>query len=187
LILQRGQPALLFKTDSGINHIYGPPNPIREEEVEHTAGLKVGDVAPDFELEDQNGKKVRLSQFRGKKNVLLAFFPLAFSPVCTNELGELKEQEEVVMKLDAQILAASVDSTWTQKAFAKELGVKFPLLSDFGRKAVTLYGAYYEDKGFAKRTVLVIDKQGRLAYKREYEPGTQPDITEALNALKKLK
>ena len=151
------------------------------------AELNVGDVAPDFELEDQNGKKIRLSQYKGKKNVLLAFFPFAFSPVCTNELGELREKEDVVLKLDTQILAASVDSTWTQKAFAKQLRAKFPILSDFGRKTVALYGAYYEDKGFAKRTVFVIDKQGRIAYKRQYEPGTQPDISEALDVLKKLK
>ena len=151
------------------------------------ADLKLGDIAPDFELEDQNGKKIRLSQFKGKKNVIIAFFPFAFSPVCTNELGELKEKEEVILKLDTQILAASVDSTWTQKAFAKELNVKFPLLSDFGRKAIPLYGAYYEDKGFAKRTIFVVDKQGRIVYKREYEPGTQPNIDEALAVLKKLK
>ncbi|MEM0343352.1 MAG: peroxiredoxin [Thermoplasmata archaeon] len=150
------------------------------------SGLEVGDIAPDFELEDQNGRKVRLSQFRGKKNVLLAFFPFAFSPVCTNELGELKEKENQILKLDTQILAASVDSTWTQKAFAKELKVRFPVLSDFSRKTAALYGSLYEDRGFAKRTVFVIDKEGRVAYKREYEPGTQPDIDEALEVLRKL-
>lgn len=150
------------------------------------SGLEVGEIAPDFELEDQNGKKVRLSQFRGKKNVLLAFFPFAFSPVCTNEIGELKEKENQILKLDTQILAASVDSTWTQKAFAKELKVRFPVLSDFSRKTAALYGSLYEDKGFAKRTVFVIDKEGRVAYKREYEPGTQPDIDEALEVLRKL-
>jgi len=149
--------------------------------------LKVGDSAPDFELEDQNGKKVKLSQFRGKKNVFLAFFPFAFSPVCTNELGELKEKEDSILKLDTQILAASIDSTWTQKAFAKELKVRFPLLSDFGRKTSALYGSLYEDKGFAKRTIFVVDKQGKIAYKREYEPAQQPDIEEALAVIKKLK
>jgi len=151
------------------------------------ADIKVGDEAPDFELEDQNGKKVRLSQLRGRKNVLLAFFPFAFSPVCTNELGELKEKEDVIIKLDTNILAASVDSTWTQKAFAKELNVKFSLLSDFGKKAIPLYGALYEDKGFAKRTIFVIDKKGKVAYKREYDPGTQPDIQEAIDVLRKLR
>src|SRR5512137_1207474 len=104
------------------------------------AELNVGDVAPDFELEDQNGKKIKLSQFRGKKNVLLAFFPFAFSPVCTNEMGELKEKEDVVLKLDAQILASSVDSSWSEKAFAKQLGVKFPILGDFKKEAIPLYG-----------------------------------------------
>lgn len=149
--------------------------------------LKVGDVAPDFELEDQTGRKVRLSQYRGKKNVLLAFFPFAFSPVCTNELGELKEKEGPIVKLDAQILAASVDSAWTQKAFAKELNVRFPMLSDFGKKVAPLYGAFYEDKGFARRSIFVVDKKGRVAYARTYEPGQQPDIGEALEALKKLR
>jgi len=149
--------------------------------------LNVGDAAPDFELEDQNGKKVKLSQFRGKKNVLLAFFPFAFSPVCTNELGELKEKEDAIVKLDTQILAASVDSTWTQKVFAKELKIKFPLLSDFGKKAAASYGSLYEDKGFAKRTVFVVDKQGKIAYGRQYEPVQQPDIEEALAVLRKLK
>ena len=149
--------------------------------------IEVGDIAPDFELEDQNGKKVRLSQYRDKKNVLLAFFPFAFSPVCTNEMGDLKVNEERILKLGAQILAASVDSTWSEKAFAKELGVKFPILGDFKKQVVPLYGALYEDKGFARRTVFVIDKQGRVAYKREYEPGTQPNIDEVLALLKKLK
>jgi peroxiredoxin len=149
--------------------------------------VEVGDTAPDFELEDQNGKKVKLSQFRGKKNVLLAFFPFAFSPVCTNEMGDLKENEETILKLDAQILASSVDSTWSEKAFAKELGVKFPILGDFKKQTVQLYGALYEDKGFARRTIFIIDKQGRVAYKREYEPGTRPSIDEALGILKKLK
>lgn len=151
------------------------------------AQLRVGDTAPDFELEDQNGKKIRLSSYRGKKNVLLAFFPFAFSPVCTNELGELKENEESIAKLDTQILAASIDSTWTQKAFAKELGVKFPLLSDFKKSAIPLFGSLYEDKGFAKRSVFVIDKKGKVAYARMYEPGQQPDIGEALAVLAKLR
>ena len=149
--------------------------------------IDVGDAAPDFELEDQNGKKVRLNQYRGKKNVLLAFFPFAFSPVCTNELGELNEKEDIIVKLDTQILASSVDSTWSEKAFAKELGVRFPLLGDFGKNVVPLYGALYEDKGFAKRTVFVIDKKGKVAYKREYEPATQPDISEAIEVLKRLR
>jgi peroxiredoxin len=151
------------------------------------AQVNVGDIAPDFELEDQNGKKVRLSQYKGKKNVLLAFFPFAFSPVCTNELGELKEKEDLILKLDTQILASSVDSTWSEKAFAKELGVRFPILGDFKKQVAPIYGSLYEDKGFAKRIIFVIDKKGKVAYKREYDPGTQPSIDEALEVLKKLK
>lgn len=148
--------------------------------------LKTGDDAPDFELENQDGKKVRLSDFRGKKNVLLAFFPMAFSPVCTNEIGELKEKENLIMKLDAQILAMSVDSRYAQRAFSKELGVKFPMLSDFGRKALPLFGALDEKSGFAKRTVLVVDKKGKIAYSKRYESGTMPDLDEAISIIKKL-
>ena len=173
---------------SGVTNIYRPvAGSFRNTEVGEMAEINVGDMAPDFELEDQTGKNVKLSQFRGKKNVLLAFFPFAFSPVCTNELGELKEKEDIILKLDTQVLASSVDSTWSEKAFAKELGVKFPILGDFKKQVTPLYGALYEDKGFAKRTIFVIDKRGKVAYKREYEPGTQPSIDEALAVLKKLK
>ncbi len=148
--------------------------------------LKVGDMAPDFELEDQNGKKVKLSSFRGKKNVLLAFFPAAFSPVCTTEIGALKEKEEPIMKLDAAILASSVDGPWAEKAFAKELGVKYSILSDFGRRVIPLYGEYNEGAGVAKRSVFVIDKKGRIAYKREYEAKDMPNLDEAIEVIKKL-
>ncbi len=148
--------------------------------------INIGDDAPDFELEDQNGKKVRLSDFRGKKNVLLAFFPMAFSPVCTNEIGELKEKEELITKLDTQILASSVDSRYVQKAFSKDLGVRFPILSDFGKKALPLYGALDEKRGFAKRTVLIVDKKGRIAYVKQYEPGAVPDLDEAIGVVRKL-
>jgi len=151
------------------------------------AELKVGDMAPDFELEDQNGKKVRLSSFRGKKNVLLAFFPAAFSPTCTTEIGALRENEEPIMKLDAEILASSVDGVWTEKAFAKELGVKYSILSDFHRKVIPLYGEYNDEAGVAKRSVFVIDKNGRIAYKRDYEPKQVPDLEEAIKVIKKLK
>ncbi len=152
------------------------------------AEINVGDIAPDFELEDQNGKKVHLKDFRGKKNVLLAFFPAAFSPVCTNEMGSLMTSQNEILKLGAQIIASSVDSKWAEKAFAKELGLKFPVLSDFYRKVMPLYGAYYEDKGFAKRAIFVIDKTGKVVYKRIYDPPTEaPDLSEAIEVLKKLR
>jgi len=149
--------------------------------------LKVGDTAPDFELEDQNGKKVKLSSFRGKKNVILAFFPLAFSPVCTNELGELKEKEKSFKELNTVILASSVDSVWAEKAFAKELGIKFSIISDFQKTLAPLYGSLNAEKGFAKRSVFVIDKAGRIAYKRQYEPKDMPDLNEAIETIKRLK
>lgn len=148
--------------------------------------INVGDIAPDFELEDQDGKKVHLKDLRGKKNVLLAFFPAAFSPVCTSEMGELLANQDAILKLDAQILASSVDSRWVEKAFSKELGLKFPVLSDFNKKVIPLYGALYEEKGFAKRAVFVMDKRGKVVYKRIYETTQMPDLQEAIEVIKKL-
>ncbi len=148
--------------------------------------INVGDIAPDFELEDQEGKKVHLKDLKGKKNVLLVTFPAAFSPVCTSEMGELKVKQDTILKLDAAILASSVDSKWVEKAFAKELGLKFPVLSDFNKKMLPLYGALIEETGVARRAVFVIDKRGKVVYKRVYEAAQMPDLKEAIDIIKKL-
>src|SRR3989338_4662631 len=101
--------------------------------------VKVGDLAPDFELKDGNQSVVKLSGFRGKK-VLLAFFPFAFSPVCTNQLGCFQTDLTKFQESGAQILGISVDSHWSNKAFGDSLKLTFPLLADFDKKTCAAYG-----------------------------------------------
>ena len=93
--------------------------------------IAVGQPAPDFALKDQNQQEVKLSDFKGKKNVVLVFYPLDWSPTCTNEhvcfVNDLKQFEQ----LEAQVLGLSVDSVWSHKAWAEKMGIRYPLLADF--------------------------------------------------------
>ncbi len=125
--------------------------------------VNVGDLAPDFELKDGNQNVVKLSSFKGKK-VLLAFFPFAFSPVCTGQLGCFQTDLAKFQEKGAQILGISVDSHWANNAFAKSLNLTFPLLSDFDKKACTAYGVLRAD-GFSERAYFLIDEKGRIKYK----------------------
>src|SRR6202521_4473294 len=147
--------------------------------------ISVGTAAPEFLLKDQNQKEVKLSDFKGKKNVVIVFYPLDWSPVCTNEhvcfVNELKSFE----KLDAQVLGVSVDSTWSHKAFAEKMGIQYPLLADFHpRGAVAAkYGVYLEDKGITGRAIFIIDRDGKLAWHKNYDIPVVPDIQEVSKAL----
>src|SRR5258708_22864563 len=117
--------------------------------------IAVGQPAPDFTLKDQNQKEINLSDFAGKRNVVLMFYPLDFSPVCTNEhacfVNDLKQYE----KLDAQILGLSVDSVWAHKAFSEKMGISYPLLPDFHPKsAVTQnFGVYLPEKRMTRTAI----------------------------------
>src|ERR1700693_1230711 len=93
--------------------------------------ISVGTPAPDFTLKDQNQKEVRLSDFKGHKKVVLVFYPLDWSPVCTNEHACLVNDMKKFEQLDAQVLGLSVDSAWSHKAFAEKMGIHYPLLADF--------------------------------------------------------
>jgi peroxiredoxin len=129
--------------------------------------VDVGDEAPDFELADQDRSPVRLSSFRGAKNVLLVFYPLAFTGTCQGELCAIRDTIEDFSGDDVQTLAVSVDSPAVHKKWADEQGYTFPLLSDFwphGEVART-YGVLQEDLGLALRGTFIIDKQGTVAYK----------------------
>jgi mycoredoxin-dependent peroxiredoxin len=122
--------------------------------------LKVGDPAPDFTLSNTKGEKVRLSDFRGKKNVVLAFYVLAFTGGWTQEL---KAYQADIAKFDAtetQVLGISVDSAPANARFAEDIKVTFPLLSDFKRTTVRDYGIFDEERGFGTRATFVIDKEG---------------------------
>ena len=126
--------------------------------------LTPGTPAPDFTLPSTVGDKVTLSDFKGKKNVLLLFYPLDFSPVCS---VENKQCAEMLPTLpggadDVQVLGISVDSLWSHKAFAAQNGIAYPLLADFHPKGEVAkkYGVYLEEKGIAARTAFVIGKDG---------------------------
>src|SRR5215468_11987352 len=126
--------------------------------------LKVGDMAPDFTLPSTIGEKATLSDYRGKKNVLLLFYPLDFSPTCTKETRQCAEILPEIGADDVQVFGISVDSLWAHKAFAPQNGITYPLLADFNPKGEVAkkYGVYLEDKGFSARTAFIIGKDGRI-------------------------
>jgi len=122
----------------------------------------VGAVAPDFELVDQHGTPVRLSSFRGARNVLLVFYPWSFSRTCTGELCVLRDDLASFQNDDAQLLAISIDSKHVQRQFAEHEGFEFPLLADFWPhgEVARRYGVFDELKGVAVRGTFVIDRDG---------------------------
>ncbi|MER6219025.1 peroxiredoxin [Streptomyces sp. 900105755] len=124
--------------------------------------IQVGDKAPDFELKDNHGRAVKLSDFRGEKNVVLLFYPFAFTGVCTGELCELRDNLPKFEDRDTQLLAVSNDSIHTLRVFAEQEGLEYPLLSDFWPHGETsrAYGVFDEGKGCAVRGTFVIDKEG---------------------------
>ena len=129
--------------------------------------IEVGDLAPDFELMDQDRIPVRLSSFRGRKSVVIVFYPLSFTGVCEGEMCALRDSIEDFSSDDVQTLAISVDSGPVHAKWAAEQGYTFPLLADFwphGEVART-YGVLQEDIGLALRGTFIVDKQGAVAYK----------------------
>ena len=131
--------------------------------------LNVGDHAPDFVLFDTDRKPRTLSEFRGKK-VVLAFYPAAFTGVCTKEMCTFRDAFAELASLDAQVLGISVDSPFTNKAFAAQYELPFPLLSDFTRYVSAIYTGLYNDQGgspgdtASKRSVFVLDREGVVRY-----------------------
>ena len=130
--------------------------------------LQVGQPAPDFTLWDNEKKQVTLSGLKGK-NVVLLFFPLAFTGVCTKELCTIRDTMKIYEGLDAQIFGISVDSLHSLNKFRAEQNLNFPLLSDFNKVVSTAYDTIYENffndmKGVSKRSAFVIDKEGVLQY-----------------------
>jgi mycoredoxin-dependent peroxiredoxin len=131
--------------------------------------VKTGDTAPDFTAgyltaADANGrrdrKSVKLSEFKGQKNVVLAFFPAAFSPGCTGEMAKYQENTGEFNSNNTVLLGMSVDSAWANVAFAEKLGVQFHILSDAKRDISRAYGVFDEQSVVARRTTFVIDRQG---------------------------
>jgi mycoredoxin-dependent peroxiredoxin len=129
--------------------------------------VEVGDQAPDFELNDQHGTPVRLSSFRGSKNVVLVFYPLAFSGVCGGELCALRDDFPAVSRADTELLTVSVDAMWAHRAWAEQEHFEFPLLSDFWPHGgvATSYGVFDAERGIATRGTFIIDKDGVVRWK----------------------
>jgi mycoredoxin-dependent peroxiredoxin len=129
--------------------------------------VDVGDEAPDFELPDQARTPVRLSSFRGRKNVVLVFYPLAFTGTCQGELCAIRDEIADFDNDDVQTLAVSIDSSPVHAKWAQEQGYSFPLLADFWPHGAvaSAYGVFDEKLGLAVRGTFIIDKQGKVAYK----------------------
>lgn len=142
--------------------------------------IEVGQMAPDFSLYDTTKTLLTLSDLRGS-NVLLLFFPQAFTSVCTRELCSIRDNIGIYDHADAKVLGISVDSVYTLAKYKEEQGYNFPLLSDFNKEASTLYGSIYETwnlgmKGVSKRSAFVIDKEGIIRYAEVLEKaGNEPD------------
>lgn len=154
--------------------------------------IEVGTKAPDFELKDQHGQTVRLSDFRGPaenaKNVVLLFYPFAFTGVCTGELCALRDELPQFVNDEVQLLAVSNDSPFSLRVFAEQEGLEYPLLSDFWPhgEASRAYGVFDEEKGCAVRGTFIIDKEGVVRWKIVNGLPDARDLNEYVQALKSL-
>ena len=146
---------------------------------------KVGDRAPDFELQATGDRQLKLSDFRGQKNVLLAFYPFDWSPTCSLQLPGLQEKLIDFRSLNTEVLGVSIDSRHSHRAFAEHLGLEFPLLSDFEKKVAQAYGVLREG-GFAERALFVIDTQGVIRYAHVNPMGEVPDNGPVFAVLRQL-
>jgi len=150
--------------------------------------VEVGQQAPDFELSDQHAKPVRLSSFRGVKNVVLVFYPLAFSEVCSGELCALRDDFPEVDGDEVELLTVSVDSTYAHRVWADREGFEFGLLSDFWPHGdvARRYGVFNEGRGIAVRGTFIIDKDGIVRWKVVNPTPQARDIADYQKALAAL-
>ncbi|HKQ58114.1 MAG TPA: redoxin domain-containing protein [Candidatus Eisenbacteria bacterium] len=156
--------------------------------MQSSAALGVGQMAPDFTLKGPGGQPVTLAEYRGRNPVVLVFFPLAFSPVCSHQLPAIEKEMPRMAALGAVVLGVSVDSHWANSAFADRLQLTFPLLSDFSRRTSADYGVLLEKSGHSGRAVFVVDREGRIAYKdQSVTPDVVPDNRPLIAALEELR
>ena len=153
--------------------------------------LSVGQPAPNFSLYDTSKQKISLTDFKGK-NVVLLFFPLAFSGTCTKELCEIQENYSVYKNMNAEIIGISVDSLFTNGKFKEVYNLEFPLLSDFNRETITAYDNVlptfaFEYQGVSRRSVFVIDSEGIIRYMEQLpSPGDFPNMAALKDAVAAL-
>jgi peroxiredoxin (alkyl hydroperoxide reductase subunit C) len=150
--------------------------------------LDIGSVAPDFTLRDQNREEIQLSAFRGDRAVLLVFYPLAFTSTCTGELCTVRDDLAIYQNDHVQVLAISVDSTYSHKIFAEREGYEFPLLSDFWPHGGVAqeYGAFNDQAGFANRGTFLIDTEGVIRFAEMNPPGEGRDAQKWRDAIEEL-
>ena len=146
--------------------------------------LKTGDLAPDFSLKGHDDNDYTLSAFRGQK-VVLVFYPLDFSPVCEKEHACFRDDLKTFQAARARVFGISVDSTWTHRAFARELALGYPLLSDFQPRGAVgrSYGVHIEERGFNGRSTFIINSEGRIADIFHYDPPVVPEMAPVLAAV----
>ncbi|MCZ6824546.1 MAG: redoxin domain-containing protein [Gemmatimonadetes bacterium] len=151
--------------------------------------VRKGDRAPAFELPQGPGDMIDLGDFLGRKKVVLLFFPLAFSPVCTTELCTVSREWDEWEGLDARVFGISVDSPFVTSSFREEENNRYPILTDFNKRVSEEYGVLHEEllglEGVSKRSVFVIDREGMVVYDWISEdPGVEPDYAEVKQAVK---
>jgi len=147
--------------------------------------IAAGSPAPDFTLRDQDGEDVSLADFKGRK-VLLVFYPLDFSPVCSDQLSIYHEVKPELAEKGVEIIGISVDSPWAHKAFQEKLGIDTTLLADFEPKGAVAkaYRSYLDGLGFANRTLVLVDEDGNVAWAYESpSPGEFPGANLIFDAL----
>ena len=142
----------------------------------------VGDMAPDFVLPAVSGKKIRLSDYRGKKNVILSFHPLAWTGVCAAQMQDLQNEIETLIDKETVALGINVDSIPSKQAWGESLGVKdVELLSDFEPKGMVAKDYHiYHEKGFSNRAVFVVDKKGIIKFAKVYPIPEKPNLAEII-------
>ena len=150
--------------------------------------IEVGAAAPDFTLRDQNNEQVALSSFRGSKAVLMIFYPLAFTGICTGELCAVRDDLAAFQNDAVQAVTISVDSTYSHKVFSEREGYEFPLLSDFWPHGgvARSYGVFNEVSGIANRGTFLVDKDGIVRFAEMNGPGEGRDPQAWLAAIASL-
>jgi peroxiredoxin len=150
--------------------------------------IDVGSIAPDFSLRDQNREQFTLSSFRGERAVLLVFYPLAFTGICTGELCAVRDDLHTFQNDHVQVVALSVDSTYVHKIFAEREGYEFPLLADFWPHGAVAqaYGVFNEEGGIANRGTFLIDVDGVVRFAEMNGPGEGRDAQNWRNAISDL-
>jgi peroxiredoxin len=147
--------------------------------------IPVGEQAPDFTLRDQDGEKVSLADFRGRR-LMLVFYPADFSPVCGDQFSIYQEVKPEIEEKGVELVGISVDSAWAHRAFQEKLGFEFTLLSDFEPKGEVsrAYGSYIDRVGTANRTLVLVDEEGVVAWTYESpNPGEFPGANIVFDAL----